>query len=429
MKNILIIYPHWPPSNLAGVHRPRLIGNYLKDLGWETTILTIHEKYYEEKLDPNICKTVSDNIKVVKTKAFPVIKPRIIGDIGLRGGYFLYKKALQLIIQNHYDFVWIPIPSFYVALIGRLLHEKTNIQYGIDYIDPWVRDIHNRRNWRSTISLKLAEFLEPIAVKKASLISGVSFEYYKPVLERNFSDYISAKEKNINYINPHTGKLLIDVAMPYGFDPNDHEIKLENINFPWAENEIPFIYAGAYLPNSRLFMEEFMRNLGELHCKNQLPENYKFYFLGTGNYLGTTIQELSIKYGVESFVIEIRERFSFIEILNFLSNVSGILIIGSTEKHYTASKTFQAIMANKKIFSIFHSKSSAIECMSLCNVKKYTVEYNASNSDWISSFKEKLNSFLFDNDKWESDTNTLTKEYSSYNSAKQLVDCIKKLEY
>ena len=27
MKRILIIYPHWPPSNLVGVHRVRLIAN------------------------------------------------------------------------------------------------------------------------------------------------------------------------------------------------------------------------------------------------------------------------------------------------------------------------------------------------------------------------------------------------------------------
>lgn len=427
MKNILIIYPHWPPSNLAGVHRPRLIGNYLKELGWNTTALTVHEKYYEEKLDPEICKTVAKDIKVIKTKAFSLKKPRIIGDIGLRGGYFLYKKAIKLIQQNKYDFIWVPIPSFYTSLLGRFIYEKTKIPYGIDYIDPWVRDIHNRKNWRSIISLKLAKFLEPIAVKKASLISGVSFDYYKPVLERNFNDYLSNKTTQNIFINPYTKKPFIDVAMPYGFDPNDHKIKLETIKFPWSEKEIPFIYAGAYLPNSKLFMEEFMKNLRELKKNNLIPNNYQFYFLGTGNYPGKTIKELSIDYDVEMFVTEIRERYSFIEILNFLSNVEGIMIFGSTEEHYTASKTFQAIMANKKIFSIFHKKSSAVECMKLCNTSKYTVEYLPNNTDWQISFEKKLAAFLFDNEKWESSINTLTQTYSSFNSAKKLTQSIENI--
>ena len=57
MKKILIIYPHFPPSNLAGVHRPRLFANHLKSFGWEPVILTVHEKYYEEELDWNLHKS------------------------------------------------------------------------------------------------------------------------------------------------------------------------------------------------------------------------------------------------------------------------------------------------------------------------------------------------------------------------------------
>ena len=34
MKTVLIIYPHWPPSNLVGVHRVRLIANHLHAQDW-----------------------------------------------------------------------------------------------------------------------------------------------------------------------------------------------------------------------------------------------------------------------------------------------------------------------------------------------------------------------------------------------------------
>ena len=123
MKTVLIIYPHWVPANLAGVQRPRLIGNYLKQFGWQPLLLTVDAKYYEEPLDPLLEKTVSNDIEVIYTKAYRVTKPRIIGDIGLRAFPFLKKEALKICGERQIDFIWIPIPSFYTAILGRILYK------------------------------------------------------------------------------------------------------------------------------------------------------------------------------------------------------------------------------------------------------------------------------------------------------------------
>ena len=176
MKKILIISPHFPPSNLAAVHRSRLFAQHLPQFGWEPIVLTVHEKYYEETLDHNLEKLLSIGLRIEKVKAFPVTKPRLIGDIGLRAFFQLYKKAKQIIKRDKIDFLYIPIPSFYCALLGRWLHNSTGIKYGIDYIDPWVHYFpgSNKLFSRHWFSTKIATFLEPIAVKKASLITGVA---------------------------------------------------------------------------------------------------------------------------------------------------------------------------------------------------------------------------------------------------------------
>ena len=80
MKKILILYPHFPPSNLAGVHRPRLFAQHLPTFGWLPKILTVHEKYYEEELDFNLEKLLSPGLRIEKANAFKVTKPRLIGD-------------------------------------------------------------------------------------------------------------------------------------------------------------------------------------------------------------------------------------------------------------------------------------------------------------------------------------------------------------
>ena len=113
MKKILIIYPHFPPSNLAGVHRPRLFAQHLPSFGWEPIILTVHEKYYEETLDTNLKNLLPVSLRIEKVNAFGVTKPRVIGDIGLRAFFQLYIKAKHLILAEEIDFLLIPIPSFY----------------------------------------------------------------------------------------------------------------------------------------------------------------------------------------------------------------------------------------------------------------------------------------------------------------------------
>lgn len=472
MKNLLIIYPHWPPSNLAGVHRPRLIANQLKALGWYPIILTVEEKYYEETCDPEMFRTVNEDVEVTYTKAYPVTKPRLIGDIGLRAYPYLYKKAKEIINERNIDFLWIPIPSFYSALLGRQLHIKTGIPYGIDYIDPWVRDISSRIDWRHRLSNWLARKLEPIAIKKAALITGVSYEYYKPVLERNFRRVSSKKlvankeeveslftettsnikenihslpithhpstlssEANLEIQSNSTGDLTNEdysvhhAAFPYGFDPNDHKIKLKGIDYPWSnkENVKPWIYAGAFLPNSRVFAKAMFSVIQELRLENRWNDKIHLYFVGTGAYSGKSIAQYAEETGIGDIVSEDRSRYPFLHVLNFLSAAETVMVIGSTEKHYTASKVYQSLLSEKPVWVIFHEESSAVQVMEECEADQFLVRYIEGNSeeDLKKDIKSSLLKRLNSND-WQPNLKALDK-YSAKESARKLVEAINKV--
>ncbi|MFN8256528.1 MAG: hypothetical protein U0W24_12605 [Bacteroidales bacterium] len=410
MQNLLIIYPHWPPSNLAGVHRARLIANFLPRLGWHPVILTVHPDFYEEKPDTDLVKTVSESIEVHYTKAFRVTKPRLIGDIGLRAFYQLRKSALQLLSDKKIDFIWIPIPSFYTAILGRILHNKTGVPYGIDYIDPWVRDISNRRNLRSLLSLIAARILEPFALKKASLVSGVAENYFKPAIKRNFK----IKEP-------------VQVAMPYGFDPDDHTIKIENIKLPWDDIKDckPYVYAGAFLPLSGYFINELFYSLKFMKDKGKLDPRVRFFFIGTGFYSHKPISEYAIENGVEDSVIEIRDRFPYLHILNILNASKGVLLIGSTEKHYTASKTFQVLLSGKPVLAVLHHESSAVKVFNECKANNWSVEYHETKNeaDFRTEMSRVLSDFLNINSDYRPDLSKIEK-YSALESAKKLVEGI-----
>ncbi|MBC2844488.1 hypothetical protein [Winogradskyella flava] len=410
MKTVLIIYPHWVPANLAGVQRPRLIGNYLKQFGWKPLLLTAHSKYYEERLDPLMEKTVSKDIEVVYTKAYKVTRPRIIGDIGLRAFPFLKESALNLCRERDIDFIWIPIPSFYTAILGRVLHEKTKIPYGIDYIDPWVRDITNQNNLRAKLSQIVAKLLEPYAVKKAALISGVSTPYYQPVLDRNFK------------------KEPVHVGMPYGFDPNDHKIKLSDISYPWESTKSikPWIYAGAFLPNSHLFVKAFFTTIAELKKESKWDPRIKLYFIGTGPYPAKRITAYASDFGISDIVHENRERFPFLHVLNFLSKADRVMLFGSTEKHYTASKTFQCLLSERPLLTMLHEESSAVEIIKKSNAEKFLMPYSDDDSETVIIKKLKpILEQLQKDVKWDLDLEPLN-AHSSIQSAKVLAEAMNK---
>ncbi|MGN6477883.1 MAG: hypothetical protein ACTHKV_11700, partial [Flavipsychrobacter sp.] len=292
MKKILIISPHFPPSNLAAVHRSRLFAQHLPEFGWQPIVLTVHEDYYEEQLDRNLEQLLPKDLRIEKVKAMKVKQPRLVGDIGLRAFRQLYRKAKALIKEEKIDFVYIPIPSFYAALLGRWLYVATRVKYGIDYIDPWVHPFPNRdKSLRHRLSEALAGLLEPIAIRNASLITGVAEGYYKGVLERT----------------PVLEATCVFGAMPYGGERADHE-KLKELDikpYLFAKNgKRQMVYAGAMLPKAYESLEAIFKSI------QQNPVEFadvEFHFIGTGKTPddpnGFNIKPYAEKYGLWQTVV------------------------------------------------------------------------------------------------------------------------------
>ncbi len=382
LKKIIIITPHFPPSNLAAVHRSRLFAKYLPEFGWEPIILTVHEKFYEEKLDYNLEKLLPQDLRIEKVSAIRTTKPRLIGDIGLRGFYGLYKRAKQLIKKEKIDFLYIPIPSFYAALLGRMLHKATGVKYGIDYIDPWVHEFHGAdkvfsRAWLST---KVSGFLEPIAIKNTKLITGVAEGYYKGVIERH----------------PNLKGSVVFGAMPYGGDADDHkrvkELNIKPYLFQKKSGKIQLVYAGAMLPKAYGPLNEIFR---QISLNQELFSDVEFHFIGTGKSpndpFAYNIKPIAEKYSLwGSIVFEYPARIPYLDVLIHLEAVDGVFILGSTEPHYTPSKVYQGVLSAKPILAVLHEESTAAEVVNKSGsgmVLKFNGEdLTAIKDNWINYF-------------------------------------------
>lgn len=350
-RKILIITSHYPPSNLAGVHRSRLFARHLPLFGWEPIILTVDEKYYEEALDRDLEKLLPAGQKVYRASAMPVTKPRLIGDLGLRAFYPLRKKAVRIIKDEGVDFIYIPIPSFYLSLLGPYLHKQTGVPYGIDYIDPWVHHFPGaeRRFSRHWWSTKLSRYLEPRAVRKASLVTGVAEGYYQGVKDRN----------------PRLQETCLFGAMPYGGEKEDHVAVKKWGSHPYLFSQkgqkCRLVYAGALLPKAYEPLEAI---LSAISTNREQFSDVEFHFIGTGktpnDSQSYSIKPLAEKYGVwKTVVFEYPARIPYLDVLVHLEAADGVFILGSTEPHYTPSKVYQAILSGKPILAVLHQQSKA----------------------------------------------------------------------
>ncbi len=358
-RRIAIVTGHFPPSNLAGVHRSRLWAQHLPEFGWEPIVVTAHSDYYEEQLDPALLELVSPALRIIRTRAIPARPVRIVGDIGMRALYWQFKALDELVARKEIDFIHITIPSNYAALLGEMLHRRHRCPFGIDYQDPWVHVWPGAEKpfSKAWMSCKLAQWLEPWAVKNVALITGVAPLYYEAVLERN----------------PHLRGQCVTSAMSIGNSEADYQLlsqtARETFLFPKDDDGLfHIIYAGAMLPKAYAVLERFLEALAVLRDRDaEVMERLRVHFVGSGtspnNPNGHNVRSHVRRFGLERWVDEHPNRISYLDVLNHLAHASATLILGSTEAHYTPSKVYQAVQAKRPIFALLHEKSTAVSVL------------------------------------------------------------------
>ncbi|MGA7326116.1 MAG: hypothetical protein WBX25_16930 [Rhodomicrobium sp.] len=355
---VAIVAGHFPPSNLAGVHRARLLCQHLHEFGWHPVVVTTHWRHYEEALDWDLASLVDGSLEVIYTGAAPTRPVRAVGDIGLRAMPWHLAALQKLRKAGRLDFLLITIPSYYSALLGELLYRRSPLPFGIDYIDPWVNswpatEIKYSKAWAS---LKAAKFLEPRAVKNASLITGVADGYFEGVLQRN----------------PHLHDNCVTASMPYGSSSWDFDapavLAKEPSQFDASDGRLHIVYAGALLPKAFGILERFLEGLLIFRRDNEsLADRVRVHFIGTGkspnDEAGHNVQPIAERIGIASLVTEHPHRMAYLEVLAHLNRSYGVLIIGSTEPHYTPSKVFQAVQSKRPVLAILHEGSTAVEVL------------------------------------------------------------------
>jgi hypothetical protein len=354
-RRLALVSSHFPPSTLVGAHRARLWSRYLPEFGWQPIVVTGDPRRYEERPDPDLERLVAPGLRVIHAPTLPLRPAGLVGDVGVRSFWGCYRAVAGLARRGEIDFVLVTIPSNFLAPIGRLVRRRFRVPYGIDYQDPWIHrwpgiDRPFSRAWGS---YRLSCLLEPWAVRDAALITGMAAGYVSGVLERN----------------PALEKRALVACMAMGSAPEDFDLvralHRETFLFRPGDGLFHMIYAGALLPAGLVVLDAFLSGLGRLRTRSpELAARLRVHFVGTGTSpddpRGHRVLPRARQAGVADMVDEHPHRVGYIDALNHQERSDAVLVLGSTEPHYTPSKVFQAILSRRPVFALLHEGSTAV---------------------------------------------------------------------
>ncbi len=365
MRRVLVVSPHFPPDSGAASHRMRLLAPRLPEHGWEPTVLTVDPRDLGTRTEPALERYVHGSIRVERVRAPGGSRGRFlgVGDLGLRSLWGIYRRARRLLSAERYELVLITLPPHYTAVLGPLLHRGSGIPYVLDYQDPWVSawglTVGGGRNaaldWKSRLSRWLALALEPRALRAAAGLMGVSHGTLQGLLERH----------------PEM-RALPRAEVPLGGEPRDFALaKLEqrpNPFFDAGDGRVHLVYVGTLLPLGLEVLRAVLEGAVILRERELTSfARLRFHFLGTSNQREGShprrVLAAASELGLGEIVEEHPHRIGYVDALTVQTQAQAILLLGSTERHYTASKIYPALLSGRPLLAVYHEASTVCEVL------------------------------------------------------------------
>lgn len=363
MRRVLLVSPHFPPVNAPDMQRVRLALPHLRAFGWDPVVLAVAPAFVEcPVMEAILEETYPADIRILRVGGIPPALTRRLGfgSLWWRCGSALRRTGSELLSSEPIDLVFFSTTQFDAFSLGPLWRRRHGTPYVLDYQDPWLNDyyrIHRARPPGGPLKFWLSQFTarrrEPAAVQNAAAIVSVSDAYGADLRRR----YTSLPAANIHHL-------------PFGAEPHDFEIALNhppsNPLVPFGDGRRHFVYTGRagvdMAPALTLLFRALRRHLDSVPTSQR---NIALHFIGTdyaptplGRYWALPHAE---REGVLDHVTEHPRRVPYFESLYYVARADALLLTGSNDPTYSASKLFPYLVASRPLLVIAHEKSLMLE--------------------------------------------------------------------
>lgn len=367
-RRVLIVSPHFPPINAPDHQRVRTALPYLAQFGWQAHVLAVQPDRVEHPLDRHLEQTLPADLAVTRTNALSPSWTRQfgLGNLGLRCFPFFAQAGDRLLATRTFDLVFFSTTIFPVMALGSRWRKRFGVPYVLDLQDPWRSDYYRSARthhppggrFKYATTQLLADRLEPIAMKSVSQIISVSPAY--PMTLQQRYPWLRADQMTV---------------LPFGASEQDFEqlpcLGVHQTIFDRQDGNRHWVYVGRGGADMALAVRSLF--LAIRTCRDRDPyrwQSIRLHFVGTSYAMGTqagkSIESIAQEYGLADQVTEHPLRIPYFEAQQLLVESDAILLIGSDDPSYTASKLYPSILARKPILAIFHQHSSVIDILQQC---------------------------------------------------------------
>lgn len=344
------------------MQRVRMSLPYFKELGWEPVVICVDEKYVEGNLDPLLNHTIPADVEVHKVKAFPAKLTRKfgLGSLSMRSLFHFLRKGNQLLKADKFDLIYFSTTAFHVCALGTYWKSKFRVPFIIDVQDPWRSDFYldkpkSERPPKFFIAYTIDKYLEARTIPKVDGIISVSKGYCTTFLER----YTNLTEDQFRVI-PFG-------AMPYDFTIVDKYVKSSpHVKLPPDKKNMIYIGRGGFDMQYalKIIFSAFKKGL---QANPTLFNQIHISFIGT-SYAAAgvgmkTIEPVAKSFEIEDHVTELPDRIPYFETLYLLKHADMLLVPGSTDISYTASKIYPYLLVGKPLLAVFAKESSVVDVL------------------------------------------------------------------
>lgn len=362
-RRVLLVSPHFPPVNAPDHQRVRALLPHLVETGWEAEVLCVDSPQVEGPRDDLLERTIPACVRVHRCGAIPLGLARTLrcGQIGYRAYFHLRAAGDRLLRTGRFDLVFFSTAIFETLALGPHWKRRFGVPYMVDLHDPWVTDYYDRPGaaappggrLKFALAQCIARCCEPRVMREAAHVICVSPDYPK-ALRRRYPDLPEERFSVVAFAAPQ-----------HDFEALDR-LPLGPAIWGPCGGKPRWLYLGRVVPAMRLPLAGLMRWLGA--AANSTDAGPELWFVGT-KYLGTDqteslVGKIARAEAVSDRVKEHEARVPYFDGLRLLQTAAVVLVVGSDDPSYTASKVYSVLLAGRPVLALIHRQSAAAERLS-----------------------------------------------------------------
>ncbi len=363
---LLLVSPRFPPSSAADSQRLRLLLPHLASAGCKAEVLAVHPSCCANELDPWQAEHLPDAVPIHRVRGLSQRWARLpgLGSIEARCYRALARAGSRLLRERHFSLVYFSTTAFGCFRLGPLWKRRHGVPFVLDYQDPWVND-HYRRHPQITppggrlkyaVVDRLHRLQEPRVLRHAAGITAVSAAY-PAQLQARYPSAAAIPSLVLPFPGSeadfqHLGSI---AASQLPFDP--HDGLLHWVSIGRGGKDLHKALSGLFEAIAR-------------HATAELRTRLRLHFLGT-SYAPAgqgipTIAPLAAQFGLQNIVEERTDRLPLSITLATLKAADALLVLGSNDPGYTASKLVPYLLARRPLLAVMHGQSLVCNLLKSC---------------------------------------------------------------